>query len=80
MTDASPIEHVAKPLPRTLFVVGQNDFAMLEGDAKRFMEKAAATGRKVEFLLAPGRDHMGVARVMADPADPVLRRVLDFLR
>jgi hypothetical protein len=33
----------------------------------------------VDFLLAPGKDHMGVARGMTDPADPVLRRVLEFL-
>jgi hypothetical protein len=51
---------------------------MLEADAKRFMEKAAQSGRKVEFLLAPGKDHMATARAMIDPADPVFRRVLEF--
>jgi len=80
MKDASPIEHVSKLLPRTLLVVGQNDFPMLEADARRFMEKAAQAGRKVDFLLAPGKDHMGVARGMIDPADPVPRKVLEFLK
>jgi acetyl esterase/lipase len=79
MKDASPIEHISESLPPTLLVVGQNDFPMLEADAKRFIEKAAQAGRKVDFLLAPGKDHMGVARGMTDPADPVLRRVLEFL-
>jgi acetyl esterase/lipase len=80
MKEASPIEHVSASLPPALLVVGQNDFPMLAGDAKRFAEKAAQAGRKVDFLLAPGKDHMGVARGMSDPADPVLRRVLEFLR
>lgn len=80
MKDASPLEHLSKSLPPTLLVVGQNDFPMLEADARRFVEKAAQSGRKVEFLLAAGKDHMGTARAMTDPEDPVLRRVLAFLK
>jgi len=30
--------------------------------AKRFIEKAAHAGRRVGFLLAPAKDHIGVAR------------------
>jgi acetyl esterase/lipase len=80
MKDASPIQHISKSLPPTLLVVGQNDFPMLEGDAKRFMEKGMQAGRRVDFLLASGKDHMGVARGMLDPGDPVPRTVLEFLK
>jgi acetyl esterase/lipase len=79
MNDASPMTHIGKSLPPTLLVVGQNDFPMLETDARLFVAKAAESGRKVEFLLTPGKDHMGVARGMTDSADPVFRRVLNFL-
>src|SRR4029079_1328133 len=39
MKAASPIQHVSKTLPRTLLIVGDRDFPMLEGDAKSFAEK-----------------------------------------
>jgi len=79
MKDASPTEHAGASLPPALLVVGQNDFPMLETDANIFSEKAARFGRKVDAWIAPGKDHIGAARGMADQYDPVLRKVLSFL-
>src|SRR5579871_3146192 len=44
MKGASPINHIDKTLPRTLLIVGDKDFPMLEGDANKFAEKAKDAG------------------------------------
>jgi acetyl esterase/lipase len=76
MRDASPIVHVTAGVPPTLLVVGEHDFPMLAGDARAFAAKA---GDRVQVFVAPGKDHMGVARGMTDATDPVLKRVKEFL-
>ncbi len=80
MKDASPIEHVGRGLPPTLLVVGEKDFPMLEADARVFARKAESAGGKVQVELAPGKDHMGVARGMTIDNDPVLTAVTAFLQ
>ncbi|HEV2688765.1 MAG TPA: alpha/beta hydrolase [Bryobacteraceae bacterium] len=79
MKDASPTEHVSKTLPPTLLVVGEHDFPMLVADASAFAKKAEAANRKVDVMIAAGKDHMAVARAMTDDQDPVLVHVLAFL-
>ncbi|HYL72556.1 MAG TPA: alpha/beta hydrolase, partial [Bryobacteraceae bacterium] len=80
MKDASPAEHVSKSLPPTLLLVGERDLPMLEADARAFARKAEIAGRTVEVAVLPGKDHMGVARGMTGDQDPVLVRVLEFLK
>lgn len=80
MKSASPIQHITKDLPPMLLVVGENDFPMLAGDAKAFAKKAEDLGKKVEVVIATGKDHMGVAAGMLDEKEQVLQEVLKFLR
>jgi acetyl esterase/lipase len=80
MKDASPTNHLSRELPPTLLLVGQQDFPMLEGDCRDFAAKAQALGRKVEFAIIPGKNHMSMALGMTDDTDPVLVRVLSFLK
>ncbi len=79
MKDASPIHHLAGTLPPTLIIVGEKDFPMLERDAEVFAKKAGEMGRKVEVVIAAGKDHLGIARGMLDETDPVLSNALRFL-
>jgi len=80
MKDASPIEHISRGMPTTLLVVGQNDFPMLEADARAFARKAESLGGRVQVVVAAGKDHMGVARGMIDDHDVVLATVEAFLQ
>ena len=80
MEDASPIRHISSGMPPALLVVGGNDFPMLEADARAFAEKAKGFGDRVRVAVAPGKDHLGVARGMLDPADIVLATVQQFIR
>lgn len=79
MEDASPIRHVSQKMPPTLLVVGENDFPMLESDARTFRKNAEAMGARVHVVVAPGRDHLGTARGMLDRRDFVLATVLAFI-
>lgn len=80
MKDASPIDHISAGMPRTLLLVGGQDFSMLEADARAFAEKARAAGATVETAVIPGKDHMAMAGGLTDENDPVLARALDFLK
>lgn len=80
MRDASPIQHISRRMSPTLLVVGENDFPMLKADAESFARKAVGFGNRVQIVVAPGKDHMGVARGMADKRDFVLNTVLTFLQ
>ncbi len=77
---ASPIQHVSKDLPPTLLVVGEKDFPMLEGDARRFAEKAKKAGREVTTFVGPGCDHMGVVRSLLDDRSAIAIQVKAFLK
>jgi acetyl esterase/lipase len=79
MKDASPIEHLSRSLPPTLLVVGEHDFPMLEADARAFARKADRFGDKVQVVVAPGKDHIGVARGLLDVNDSVFIAVKTFL-
>jgi acetyl esterase/lipase len=79
MKDASPLQHVSGKLPRTLLIVGERDFPMLEGDAKAFSEKAKKSGVSVALFLAKDADHMDVVRQLVRDDSAVLNRVLAFL-
>jgi acetyl esterase/lipase len=80
MKAASPIRHVSKDLPPTLLVVGQNDFPMLAGDARRFADEAKGVGRTVTTFVAKGCNHMGVVRSLVDDRSAVRDQVLAFLK
>jgi arylformamidase len=80
MKDASPTRHVSKELPPVLLVVGERDFPMLEGDAKKFVEKARGCGVEAAFFMAKGRDHLGVVRALIEDDSPVLLEVLAFVK
>ena len=79
MADASPIRHVSKAMPRTHLVVGENDFPMLEGDAKAFVEKATAEKATATLFVTKKRDHMGVVKALLDDKSDVLESVQKFL-
>jgi acetyl esterase/lipase len=79
MKDASPIQHLSRSLPPTLLVVGEHDFPMLEADARTFAGKAELSGNKVQVVVAPGKDHMVIARGMLDDNDAVFNAVKTFL-
>jgi acetyl esterase/lipase len=53
---------------------------MLEADARTFARKAESAGGHVQVVVAPGKDHMGVARGMTDESDIVLVTVKAFLQ
>jgi len=80
MKDASPIRHVSRNLPPVLLVVGSQDFPMLEGDARAFIEKAKALDRRAALFVAKGCDHMGVVRSLVENDSPVSEQVSGFLR
>ena len=80
MEDASPIRHISQKMPPALLIVGENDFPMLEADARSFGSKAGELGNRVQVVVAPGKDHLGVARGMTDQRDFVLATVLAFLK
>jgi acetyl esterase/lipase len=77
--DASPIRHVSKDLPRTLLIVGERDFPMLESDAMAFAEKAKEVGAKVSVFVAKKCDHMGTVRQLIEPDGLILDQVRTFL-
>jgi acetyl esterase/lipase len=79
LKNASPIQHVGKGLPPVLLIVGQNDFPMLEGDARAFVQKSKEAGSSATLFVAPGRNHMGVVQALLKEKDPVLERVLAFV-
>jgi len=80
MEDASPIRHLSQKMPPVLLIVGENDFPMLASDARSFARKAEEIGNRVQVVVAPGKDHLGVARGMTDKRDFVLETVLAFLK
>jgi len=80
MEDASPIRHVSQKMPPALLIVGESDFPMLAADARAFGRKAEAVGNRVLVVVAPAKDHLGVARGMTDKRDFVLETVLAFLK
>lgn len=80
MRDASPVRHITKDLPRTLLVVGEKDFPMLEGDAKTFAEKAAAAKATCRTVVVPKLDHMGVVKALLDDKSAVREQVEAFLK
>jgi acetyl esterase/lipase len=79
MKDASPIQHLSKDLPRTLLIVGEKDFPMLEGDAKRFAEKAKGLGVTVPVIAAKGCNHMQVVSSLLEDKSLVQENVVAFL-
>ena len=80
MLDASPMAHISGDLPRTLLLVGGDDFPMLAGGAHTFMTKAQAAGCHVSMAVIPGKDHMAMAQGLTSEHDPVLAAVLTFLK
>jgi acetyl esterase/lipase len=79
MKDASPIQHLAKELPQALLIVGERDFPMLEGDARRFAEKAKSLGLTVPVVVAKGCSHMQVVSSLLEDRSPVQENVLAVL-
>jgi acetyl esterase/lipase len=79
MKDVSPIQHLSKDLPQTLLIVGDKDFPMLEGDAKRFAEKAKGLGMTVPVIVANGCNHMQVVSSLLEDRSPIQEDVLAFL-
>ena len=79
MKAASPIQHLSKDLPPTLLIVGEKDFPMLEGDTKRFAEKAKGLGVTVPVIVAKGCNHMQVVSSLLEDGSPVQEKVLAFL-
>jgi acetyl esterase/lipase len=79
MKDASPIQHLTKDLPQTLLIVGERDFLMLEGDARRYADKAKSLGRTVPVVVVKGCNHMQVVGSLLEDRSPVQENVLAFL-
>jgi acetyl esterase/lipase len=80
MKDASPLRHVSKQLPRTLLIVGDQDFPMLEGDAKAFAKKARQIQASVTVFVAEKCNHMGTIRRLLDADSRVIHRLREFLK
>jgi acetyl esterase/lipase len=79
MKEASPLRHVSRDLPRTLLIVGDRDFPMLEADAKAFVEKAQTVKASATLFVAKDCDHLGVVKSLLGDKEPVLEQVLAFL-
>jgi hypothetical protein len=67
---ASPIQHFSKDLPSTLLLVSENDFPMLERDARTVADKATGAGREVTMFVDQGWDPMGAVRACGKTAAP----------
>jgi acetyl esterase/lipase len=80
MKSASPIRQITKEMPPALLVVGENDFPMLDGDAKAFAEKAKAVNVPVDVFVAKGCDHMGVVRSLLETDSAVTKQIRAFLQ
>ncbi len=80
MKDASPINHIDKALPRSLLIVGDKDFPMLEGDARAFADKAKGVQSKASVFVAKDCNHMGTIQAVLNEKSPVLEQILSFLK
>jgi len=80
ITKLSPLHQLNVKIPRTLLLVGSDDFPMLAADARHFAEKAKALGTDISTEVSPGKDHMGMVRALTNEADPVFLRVLAFIQ
>ena len=84
MAMASPIVHVPSAakdmLPPMLLVVGSDDFPMLPADNDAFVTALRAAGARVDLVTAAGRNHMGTVAALIEPSNPVLDRILGFIR
>jgi acetyl esterase/lipase len=76
----SPLHQLAHKLPRTLLLVGSDDFPMLANDARVFAEKARKLGTDITTEVISGKDHIGMVRGLTSDDDPVSRRVLTFIQ
>ena len=80
MKDASPIRHITKNLPPVLLIVGEQDFPMLQADAKAFVAKAKAHKTAATYFITPSRNHMGVVRALLDAHSDVLEALRAFVK
>lgn len=80
ITKLSPLHQLNGKIPRTLLLVGSDDFPMLADDARRFAQKAKALGADISTDVIAGKDHMGMIRALTNEEDPVFLRVLAFIQ
>jgi acetyl esterase/lipase len=75
----SPLQRLGHQLPRTLLLVGSEDFPMLAADARAFAQKAESFGTVIATEVISGNDHMGMVRGLTAESDPVFKRVVAFI-
>ncbi len=76
----SPLHQLKQKLPRTLLLVGSDDFPMLAADMRNFAEKARSFGTDISTDVVAEKDHLGMIQGMRKENDPVFVRVLAFVR
>jgi len=72
--EASPVQRLPLGVPM-LLVHGERDDTVPPTMSEQFAGAARAAGDRVELALVPGEGHYG----HLDPANPLWRRVLDWL-
>ncbi|MGO9203933.1 MAG: alpha/beta hydrolase [Limisphaerales bacterium] len=76
----SPLHQLNRKIPRTLLLIGSDDFPMLAADARHFTEKAKVMGTDTSTDVISGKDHMGMIRALTNEEDPVFLRVVAFIQ
>jgi acetyl esterase/lipase len=80
--DADPSRHVAPGAPPMLVLIAEGEKyepPILE-QARSFARDMKEVGVPVDIAVLPGRVHMTALYKMADPKDPALLKILDFVR
>ena len=80
--DADPSSRAGPHVPPLLILIAEAEQIqppILE-HARILADRLRAHGRTAEIAVLPGRRHYTALRLMADPGDPTLTRVIEFVR
>jgi alpha-beta hydrolase superfamily lysophospholipase len=78
--ETAPLHYVRQDLPPMLILAGSDDLPGRSDINRRFQQAIQQAGHKdSRFIEVAGRDHTSIVFKMDDPADEVVRIMLDFI-
>ncbi|MBN2712967.1 MAG: alpha/beta hydrolase [Planctomycetes bacterium] len=81
INDAAPISYASKDICPWFTLTGDNDMEDRTNENVRMLEALKKAGHQdCAFKEYAGRDHCSVVAYFCDPADPVARDVVDFIK